>query len=228
MPIPEGFVRPGNLPSIPRLVIYHHTHRNPSYRTLLTLLTERTRVSHIVLSTFSFSPINHNDSIFLNDRPYADACHDTLWSEVPILKEAGVKVMGLLRPSGYAQQNQAHNDPFSAGGLAGFQNAYQALLRIIREKKLDGLDIDVEGMNANRAVRLIRNLKLELGREFLVSVSAGPESFMMAAGVSSGGGGAAADANAAEGEGREAEKATAMGMKDEIDDAVDFYIVRFY
>lgn len=85
-----------NAAAPPRLVAYiqtfHDTSGNPL--SLLPLLNEDTKVSHVFLSSLH---INQNPGdIRLNDDSPDDSKWDQMWSEVKQLQQGGIKVLMML------------------------------------------------------------------------------------------------------------------------------------
>ena len=92
--------------------------------------------------------------------------YDTLWAEVPLLQQSGVKVMAML--GGAARGTFSCLD----GDDAQFEEYYVPLLATIRRHGLDGIDLDVEEpMSLSGIIRLIDRLKADLGQEFLISLA---------------------------------------------------------
>jgi hypothetical protein len=81
---------------VPRNVIYIQTFTNPdgSQLSLLPLLNQPTRVTHVILAAL------HVDStpgeIHLNNNDPSSSFYDFLWPEVQQLQQAGIKVMMML------------------------------------------------------------------------------------------------------------------------------------
>jgi hypothetical protein len=92
---------PYQAPSIPhlkepRLVIYVQTFKTPDGKplSLLPLLENETKVTHVILASMHL----HKDPgiIKLNDYSFDSPHYDSIWHDVEILQNHGVKVMGLL------------------------------------------------------------------------------------------------------------------------------------
>lgn len=79
-----------------RLVMYVQTFKQPDGKplSLLPLLLHRTRVTHVILASVHLH--EEPGQIRLNDDPFESSSWDTIWREVKILQENGVKVMALL------------------------------------------------------------------------------------------------------------------------------------
>lgn len=131
---------------------------------MLPLLEHKTGVTHIILAALHINEDpNH---ITLNDDPPSDPKFNQLWAEVPTMKSAGVKIMGML--GGAAPGSFRRLD----GSLEQFERYYAPLLHIIQQFGLEGLDLDVEeSMSLPGVIRLIDRLKADLGDGFIVTLA---------------------------------------------------------
>ena len=152
----------------PRVVIYHQTHfRNGQFVSALPLITEAEEtvsVTHLIIAAIH---VNQNpNEITLNDDPPNAAQYDQLWEEVAIFQDVGVSVLGLL--GGAARGSFQRLD----GSDAEFETYYSPLAKLIRERGLDGLDLDVEEeMTLQGIIRLIDRLKADFGSEFIITLA---------------------------------------------------------
>ncbi|KAK1141949.1 hypothetical protein N8T08_008272 [Aspergillus melleus] len=148
-----------------RVVCYHQTIcPDGQYVSMLPLIQNNTGVTHVILAAFHLNADpNH---ITLNNDPPTHSMYDTLWTEVPLMKQGGVRVMGML--GGAAQGSFRSLD----GDLESFNRYYQPLLAVIRRLQLDGMDLDVEeDMSLPGIIRLIDQLKADLGDNFIVTLA---------------------------------------------------------
>jgi chitinase len=131
---------------------------------MLPLLENHTGVTHIILAAFHIN--GRPGDITLNDDPPESPIYNALWDEVPAIKRAGVKVMGML--GGAAMGSFQRLD----GLQPEFDAYYTPLLAIIRRYGLDGLDLDVEeAMSLQGIIRLIDRLKADLGGDFIITLA---------------------------------------------------------
>ena len=152
----------------PRVIVYHQTHHSPNSDrpvSLLPLITNSTRVSHVIVAA-----IHLNESpqeITLNDHPPNHERFNTLWAEVTWLQATGVKVLGML--GGAAKGSYARLD---GDDTERFESYYAPLRDMIRTHKLDGLDLDVEEpMSISGIVRLIDRLRSDFGPHFIITLA---------------------------------------------------------
>ncbi|KAL2004184.1 hypothetical protein VTN02DRAFT_5833 [Thermoascus thermophilus] len=152
--------------SRPRIICYHQTIRpnNGDYVSMLPLLHNNTGITHIIIAAFHIN--SEPGDITLNDDPPDSPKFAPLWAEVPLVKQAGVKVMGML--GGAAPGSFKRLD----GSQEQFESFYAPLLAVVRRSGLDGLDLDVEEeMSLQGIIRLIDRLKSDLGDGFIISLA---------------------------------------------------------
>lgn len=153
--------------SLPRLVVYYQTLHDPSGKSIsiLPLLTQPDiAVTHVILAALH---INSDPSkLTLNDHSSSHPRHETVWAELRVLQAAGIKVMGLL--GGAAQGSYQRLD----GSEADFERFYVPLQNLIRDRGLDGIDLDVEEeMTLEGIIRLIDRLRADFGKDFIISMA---------------------------------------------------------
>ncbi|KAG9230991.1 glycoside hydrolase family 18 protein [Amylocarpus encephaloides] len=149
-----------------RLVMYVQTFQTPDGHqlSLLPLLQHHTRVTHVVLAALHLHDLP--GEIRLNDDRLQWPMWDNLWSDVKELQANGVKVMALL--GGAAGGTYKHFN----GTEAKFYAYYNPLLTIIRERNLDGLDLDIEEhVDIKTPIRLMTALRRDLGPDFIITMS---------------------------------------------------------
>ena len=150
----------------PRIICYHQTicPRDAGYVSMLPLLRNSTGITHIIIAAIHLNSGPGN--ITLNDDPPDSPVYAPLWEEVPQVKAAGIKVMGML--GGAAQGSFQRLD----GSPEQFEAYYTPLLSMIRRHGLEGLDLDVEEeMSLQGIIRLIDRLKADLGDGFIITLA---------------------------------------------------------
>ncbi|KAE8416374.1 alkaline phosphatase [Aspergillus pseudocaelatus] len=149
-----------------RVICYHQTLRpdRGQYVSALPLVQNNTGITHIIIAAFHLNA--EPGHITLNDDPPHHSMYDELWAEVPLLKQSGVRVMGML--GGAAQGSFRCLD----GDQDKFERYYLPLLAMIQRHQLEGLDLDVEEeMSLSGIIRLIDRLKSDLGDSFIITLA---------------------------------------------------------
>lgn len=157
---------PGGLRERRRVICYHQTliPGDGPYVSMLPLLEHNTGITHVILAAIHLNEGPGN--ITLNDDPPENPKFNPLWAEVPLMKEGGVKIIGML--GGAAQGSFQRLD----GSLEQFEEYYGPLLAIIQRYGLEGLDLDVEEeMSLQGIIRLIDRLKSDMGDNFIVTLA---------------------------------------------------------
>lgn len=133
---------------------------------MLPLVNEKgIALTHLIVCSLH---VNENGQIHLNDYPPSNPLFSTLWNETQVMKNAGVKIMGMV--------GGAAPGSFSSGTLDGDQatfNKYYGQLRdVIRQFKLEGMDIDVEqSMSQSGIERLVDQLRSDFGPNFIITLA---------------------------------------------------------
>lgn len=157
-------------PALPRIISYYQTHHTPEGApiSVLPLLTQpNIRLTHLILAAIHIN--SDPNRLTLNDHAPTHPRFQTLWAELRVLQASGVKVLGML--------GGAAKGTFSAGRLdapdeATFERYYAPLRDVVRNKSLDGLDLDVEEeMSLAGAVRLIDRLRGDFGPGFIITLA---------------------------------------------------------
>lgn len=155
------------IPHRPRVITYYQTHHNPDGTPISVLpLIEggTTSLTHLILAALHIN--DHPAALTLNDHPPSHARNATLWAELRALQRAGVKVMAML--GGAAKGTYAR----LSGSDAAFEAYYLPLRDLVRERALDGLDLDVEEETPLPAiVRLVDRLRADFGPAFIISLA---------------------------------------------------------
>jgi len=151
---------------IPRLVMYVQTFikKDGSPLSLLPLLENHTRVTHIILASAHLHETP--GEIRLNDDPFDARKYDEMWKEVKTLQEAGIKVSILLGGAAagtYKNLNGTEDE---------FYTHYHPLLKLLKKYNLDGLDIDIEEtVPISVPLRLLNALYRDMGPSFLLTMT---------------------------------------------------------
>ncbi|KAA8573432.1 hypothetical protein EYC84_005017 [Monilinia fructicola] len=102
----------------------------------------------------------------INDHVPHDERYVTMWAELRILQASGIKVMGMLGGAAKGSFTRLDQDD------AIFEIYYVPLRNLIRERGLDGLDLDVEEeMSLAGIIRLIDRLKADFGSGFIITLA---------------------------------------------------------
>jgi hypothetical protein len=149
--------------SIPRLVLYHQTHHKPNGDPVPLEPLLSTHLTHLILAAIH---INSPTLLHLNNHPPSHPRNDTLWAQLSLLKRSGIKVLGML--GGAAQGTFALLD----GSDFAFEAHYRILHDFVKERNLDGLDLDVEEpMSLGGIIRLIDRLRADFGPDFMITLA---------------------------------------------------------
>lgn len=90
------YPHPPHKRTIPRLIVYVQTFQSPDGKplSLLPLLEHETGITHVILASVHLHETP--GEIRLNDNYFGEPVWDTVWEEVKVLQENGVKVMLML------------------------------------------------------------------------------------------------------------------------------------
>ncbi|KAI1096655.1 glycoside hydrolase family 18 protein [Rostrohypoxylon terebratum] len=151
----------------PRIIMYYQTTHDPEGNLISTLpLITQPNISltHIIVAAIH---INEDpNGLTLNDHAPSDPRFTTMWAELRIAQASDIKVLGML--GGAAKGSYARLDR----DQATFETYYAPLYELIRERDLDGLDLDVEEeMSLNGILRLIDRLCADFGPGFLITLA---------------------------------------------------------
>ncbi|KAI1199968.1 glycoside hydrolase family 18 protein [Nemania serpens] len=152
---------------LPRLILYLQTTHRPDGTPypIIPLITEPgISITHLIIAAIH---INEDpDALTLNDHPPSDRRFLTTWAELRIAQASGIAVMGML--GGAAKGSYARLDR----DQSTFERYYASLYELIRERGLDGLDLDVEEhMSLAGIVRLIDRLRADFGPGFIITLA---------------------------------------------------------
>ncbi|KAI0443893.1 alkaline phosphatase [Xylaria telfairii] len=153
--------------SLPRLIVYYQTTHSPDDTpiSILPLITQPgISVTHLIIAAIH---INEDpDALTLNDHPPSDPRFVTTWAELRIAQASGIAVLGML--GGAAKGSYARLDR----DQTTFERYYAPLYELVRERGLDGLDLDVEEhMSLVGIIRLIDRLRADFGSGFIITLT---------------------------------------------------------
>ncbi|KAK7750610.1 hypothetical protein SLS62_007457 [Diatrype stigma] len=159
---------------LPRIILYHQTTHDPDGNliSILPLLTQPgISITHLIVAAIH---INEDpDGLTLNDHPPSDPRYTSLWAELRIAQASGVAVLGML--GGAAKGSYARLDVHGeddGDDTAAFERYYAPVHDLVRERGLQGLDLDVEeDMSLAGAVRLVDRLRADFGPGFLITLA---------------------------------------------------------
>ena len=152
---------------LPRIILYHQTTHDPDGK-LISILPLVTRpdisITHIIVAAIH---INEDpDGLTLNDHPPSHPRFASTWAELRVAQATGVTVLGML--GGAAKGSYARLD----GDVATFERYYAPLYDLVRERGLQGLDLDVEeAMSLAGVIRLIDRLRADFGPGFIITLA---------------------------------------------------------
>lgn len=154
---------------LPRLVIYFQTTHDPAGNpiSMLPLIYEKgIALTHLIVCSLH---VNAGSIIHLNDYAYDDPHFYTLWNETTVMKEAGVKVMGMI---GGAAPGSFSTSTLDAPDAATFELYYSQVYDLIKRYGLQGMDLDVEqGMSQAGITRLVNRLNTDFGDDFIITLA---------------------------------------------------------
>ncbi|KAJ7589938.1 endo-beta-N-acetylglucosaminidase [Mycena floridula] len=152
-----------------RIAVYYQTQYDNSlepnspfghYVTPLPLLMV---ITHLILAAFHIN-MNSSPVIALNDNSPDDVFFSQMWTDIGILQDHGIKVIGML--GGAAPGSYDCLTP------ENFDTYYPILKFYITQYKLDGMDLDVEQTVAiEDIIRLILTLKKDFGPDFIITLA---------------------------------------------------------
>jgi hypothetical protein len=150
---------------LPRVITYYQTHHTPSGAAIsvLPLLTQPSiSLTHLILAACH---INESPAaLTLNDHPPSHPRFQTLWAELRVLQASGIKVLLMLGGAAQGTYARLESEQFEA--------YYAPLRQLIRERNLDGIDLDVEEpMSLGGIIKLIDRLRADFGPGFIVTLA---------------------------------------------------------
>jgi len=120
-------------------------------------------VTHLILAAFHINA-NLPIKLALNDNAPDDPYYDQMWKDVAVMKQSGVKVMGMLGGAAPGSYDCLVPDQF---------DTYYPMLRdTIKQYGIDGMDLDVEqAVSLSDIVHLITQLKSDFGPNFIITLA---------------------------------------------------------
>ncbi|KAK6954154.1 hypothetical protein Daesc_004116 [Daldinia eschscholtzii] len=151
----------------PRLVMYYQTihDSNGNHISILPLITQPDiSITHLIVAAIH---INEDpNGLTLNDHPPSDPRFITMWAEMRIAQASDIKVLGMLGGAAKGSYTRLDQDQET------FEKYYGPLYDLIRERDLNGLDLDVEEqMSLGGIVRLIDRLRADFGPDFIITLA---------------------------------------------------------
>lgn len=134
---------------------------------MLPLINEKgIALTHLIVCSFH---VNAGSIIHLNDYPPDHPRFSTLWNETVVMKEAGVKVMGMI---GGAAPGSFSTLTLDATDDATFEFYYGQVYNLIKQYELQGMDLDVEqSMTQSGITRLVNRLNTDFGDDFIITLA---------------------------------------------------------
>ncbi|KAH7318303.1 family 18 glycoside hydrolase [Stachybotrys elegans] len=152
---------------LPRLITYYQTHHDASGKSisiLPLLMQPGISLTHVIVAAIHIN--SEPNALTLNDHPPDHPRFQTLWAELRILQASGIKVMGML--GGAAKGSYERLD----GSDEQFERFYLPVRDLVRDRNLDGIDLDVEEkMSLGGIIRLIDRLRADFGKDFIITLA---------------------------------------------------------
>ncbi|OAQ65061.1 alkaline phosphatase [Pochonia chlamydosporia 170] len=150
---------------LPRIITYYQTHHTPSgdFISVLPLLTRPSiSLTHLILAACHINDLPTD--ITLNDHPPDHPRFQTLWAELRVLQASGIKVLLMLGGAAQGTYARLESEQFEA--------YYAPLKQLIKERNLDGIDLDVEEpMTLGGIIKLIDRLRADFSPEFIITMA---------------------------------------------------------
>jgi len=140
-----------------QLILYYQT-----FTSLKPLFDNNTLPTHIQISSIHFGKDENNNSyIHLNDHPPNSPIFDSMWKEIEMSYNLGVKIKLMIGGAGLAFQEMFSN----------FDLYYGLLKNVFKlHPYICGVDLDIEeNVDLNDVIKLVNILKTDFGNEFLIS-----------------------------------------------------------
>ncbi|OTB05187.1 glycoside hydrolase family 18 protein [Hypoxylon sp. CI-4A] len=151
----------------PRIVVYYQTTHDSDGNSIsiLPLITQpNISLTHLIVAAIH---LNEDPSaLTLNDHAPSHPRYTTMWAEMRIAQASDIKVLGML--GGAAKGSYTRLDQ----NQATFEAYYGPLYDLVKERGLDGLDLDVEeDMSLQGIIRLIDRLRADFGPDFIITLA---------------------------------------------------------
>lgn len=120
-------------------------------------------VTHIIISSIHFGYSKGKPYIHLNDNDPSDPIFNTLWSDIKIANNLGIKIILMVGGAG-----GAYNTLFS-----NFNIFYNMLKNEINKRPyINGIDLDIEeSVNILYAQLLIKQINNDFGKDFIITMA---------------------------------------------------------
>ena len=140
-----------------QLILYYQT-----FISLKPLFDNNTLPTHIQISSIHFGKDKNNISyIHLNDQPPNSLIFSSMWKEIEIAHNLGVKIKLMIGGACLAFQEMFSNFDLYYGFLKNVLKSHSYIC---------GVDLDIEeNVNLNDIIKLVNTLKIDFGNEFLIS-----------------------------------------------------------
>ncbi|CAK7566680.1 MAG: hypothetical protein SEPTF4163_004631 [Sporothrix epigloea] len=168
----------------PKVVVYHQTHHTRDGQRPISILPLLRRndagitcpsATHIIVAAVHINdPDSHKTGgappLTLNDHAPDHQRFETLWREVAEAQAHGVRVLALL--GGAAKGSYQRLDISQIASQAVFERHYAPLYSLLRQRRLDGVDLDIEeNMSLSGVIYLIDRLRADFGPAFLLTMA---------------------------------------------------------
>ncbi|MCA1188821.1 chitinase [Saccharopolyspora sp. 6T] len=106
--------------------------------------------------------LNSPTEVHLNDDPPDDPKFDPMWTDLAAVQDEGVRVLGMVGGAGHGSFQRLD---------AEFDTYYPLLRDLVAERRLDGIDLNVEEeMSLAGIERVITALRADFGPDFVISM----------------------------------------------------------
>lgn len=145
-----------------RVVVYYQTqYTDDHYVSPLPLVTKHTGLTDLVVGAIHLN--EDPKALTLNDDPPSADRYDPMWRDLHRMQRSGVKVIGMLGGAAPGTYDRLDDD---------FGTYYPALKKMVRQYRLDGLDLDVEQPMSQHGInRLIDRLRSDFGKRFIITLT---------------------------------------------------------
>lgn len=145
--------------STKKVILYYQT-----FTTLKPILFPGTPITHIHLSAIHFGRDSNQECyIHLNDHSPYDSVFNSMWKELEIAHNMGIKIVLMIGGAGSAYE-QLFTD---------FETYYTLLYNLIKNKTIiEGIDLDIEEqISLDNIVSLIKRVRNDFDNKFLISTA---------------------------------------------------------
>ncbi|CAK7224884.1 hypothetical protein SEUCBS140593_005715 [Sporothrix eucalyptigena] len=173
------------IPQTAKVVVYHQTHHTRDGQRPISILpllgrddggsSGRPSATHIIVAAVHVNDLDSHKTggpppLTLNDHAPDHPRFEVLWSEIAAAQARGVRVLALL--GGAAKGSYERLDISRVASQAVFERHYAPLYSLLRQRRFDGVDLDVEeDMSLTGIVYLIDRLRADFGPAFLLTMA---------------------------------------------------------